>query len=426
MKKTITLVLSILMVFSAITMVNANMYDVTEPITITWWHSHETQWIENLEYMIKQFEAANPLITVEPVYVGNYNEANTQFIAAMASGEVPSLISIKTTNLPAYGAAKMAEILDPYIDAYNFDIADFGEGLVTSTSYEGKQIALPYLVSSRLMYYNKTIAEAEGIEMPRTFDEMEAFLEKATVFNPDGTTKRYGTIFAGWDHTYFENLYKNNGVEVVRQDGSSDLNGEMSVYITKKIQEWTEKGYCYFQHGTSSSSIMRSAFWDQKTFSVFHTSSLYDTYQEDAVFEVGMAWMPGSMDGTKFEATLSGAYILIPSIASQKHKNAAWQFMQFMVSPEVNLYWADQTGYFPSRGSVFALPAYQEYLARKPAMAEVLAWSEWMVDSDSRPFYDSVGKEWRMALAKIFSEGAPVQETLDRLAKDVEDLVEDF
>lgn len=90
-------------------------------------------------------------------------------------------------------------MLDPYIDAYDYDLEDFGEGLIASTSYEDEQICLPYLISTQVMYYNKTAAEEEGITMPKTFDEMEAF-EKATIFNEDGTTKRYGTVFGGWDY----------------------------------------------------------------------------------------------------------------------------------------------------------------------------------------------------------------------------------
>lgn len=73
-------------------------------------------------------------------------------------------------------------MLDPYIDAYDYDLEDFGEGLIASTSYEDEQICLPYLISTQVMYYNKTAAEEEGITMPKTFDEMEAFLEKATIF----------------------------------------------------------------------------------------------------------------------------------------------------------------------------------------------------------------------------------------------------
>ncbi|HBR33358.1 MAG TPA: ABC transporter substrate-binding protein, partial [Firmicutes bacterium] len=217
MRKVLMLMLVVLMTISVVGIATAqtSRYDVTQPITITWWHAHEDQWHEHLNYMVEEFHKQNPLITVEPVYIGAYVDINTQLIAAIASGDVPALCTANTSYPPSYGAAGICEILDPYIKAYNFDIKDFGEGLIASTSYENEQICLPYLISTQVMYYNQTMADAEGIKMPTTFDEMDAFLKKATVFNKDGSTARYGTVFGGWDYWYYEMLYKNNGVELV-------------------------------------------------------------------------------------------------------------------------------------------------------------------------------------------------------------------
>lgn len=432
-KRFIPLMLVAVMMFSVVGIATAaSKYDVTEPITITWWHAHEDRFTPYLEYMVEKFNEEHPLITVEPIYIGNYTEINTQLIAAIASGEVPALCTANTSYPPQYGAAGICEILDPYIEAYDFDVADFGEGLIASTSYDGDQICLPYLISTQVMYYNKTAAEAEGITMPKTFDEMEEFLEKATLFNEDGTTKRYGTVFAGWDYWYYEMLYKNNGVQVICDDGlTTDVNSEAAVYITSKIKEWIDKGYAYYAYGTGASSNMRQLFWDGGAFSTFHTSSLYDLYTEQAElsanpFEVGMAWLPGGNDGETFMSEVGGSVILIPESAPQRQKNAAWQFMMFMASPEINLYWADETGYFPTRQSVMGTPEYEEYLERKPAMSSVVSMSSWINPRNQHPAYDAVANEWRHGLARIFNEGAPVQATLDELAEAIEEILEDF
>lgn len=426
-----TLILVAVLMLSAVSIATANSkYDVTEPITITWWHAHEDQLTPFLNYMVEQFHASQDLIKVEPVYIGGYGEINTQLIAAVASGDVPALATANTSYPASYGEAGICEILDPYIAAYNYDIADFGEGLIASTSYNGEQVALPYLISTQVLYYNKTAADAEGITMPKTFDEFEAFLEKATLFNADGTTKRYGTVFGGWDYWYFETLWKNNNVWTVLDDETTDINSEMSVYITSKIKEWIDKGYAYYAYGTGASSNMRQLFMEAGAFSVFHTSSLYDTYVDgvakNAGFEVGMAWLPGGIDGENFLSEVGGAAILIPAAATQRQKNAAWQFLMFMTSPEMNLYWSDKTGYFPTRASVMGTPEYAEYLERKPAMADVVAMGSWINPRNQHPAYDSIGTEWRHALARIFNEGAPVQETLDKLARDIQEILEDF
>lgn len=430
MKKSLSLLLTLLMALSVLgTAAAQNPYEVTEPITITWWHAHEDQWHPYLNYMIERFHEQNPLITVEPVYIGSYTEINTQLIAAIASGDVPAIATANTSYPPSYGAAGICEILDPYIKAYNFPIEDFGEGLIKATTYEGEQIVLPYLISTQVLFYNKTAAEAEGIELPKTFNEMDEFLAKATLFNEDGTTKRYGMVFGGWDYWYYEMFFKNNGVQVILEDGmSTDINGEMSVYITTKMKEWIDKGYAYYAYGTGASNDMRQRFWDGAAFSVTHTSSLYDTYVQNTQgkFEVGMAWLPGGMDGESFYSEIGGSTILIPAVAPQKQKNAAWQFMMFMASPEMNLYWADQTGYFPTRQSVMGTAEYAEYLERKPEMANVVSMGSWINPRNNHPAYDTIANQWRHALYRIFNEDAPIQATLDELAAQIVEILEDF
>lgn len=425
MKKILALLLS-LMMFLPMLAIAETPYDVTEPITIQFWHTHEEQFESKLDYIFDKFHEEYPMITVEPIYIGSYGDMNERLISAVAAGEVPAICTSNTSYPAEYGPSGICEILDPYIEAYDYDLMDFGEGLVAATSFEGGQSCLPYLISTQVLYFNQEAANAEGIEMPKTFDDIEAYLEKATVFNDDGTTQRWGMVIGGWDYWYYEMLYKNNGVEVITEDGmGTDLNGEASVAITTKIKEWIDKGYCYYAYGTGASSTMRQTFWDGNAMAVTHTSSLYDTYVENSTVEVGMAWLPGGSDGESFKSEVGGAVLLIPAKASQAQKNAAWQLMMFLTSPEINLYWADMTGYFPTRQSMYDSPEVAEYLERKPAMEAVMDNVSLINPRNSEPVYNTVAELWRHALAEIFIEGAPIQARLDQLAEEVMEILED-
>ena len=430
MKKLLALLLAAIMITSMVPAMAATEYDVTEPITITWWHAHESSFQPDLDYIVNKFNAENGMgITVVPQYIGSYTEINTQFIAAAAAGTgtVPALVTCNTSYPAGYGADGLCEVLDPYIDAFEYDVEDFGEGLIASTSYDGEQIALPYLISTQCIFYDKTAAETEGITIPKTFAEMDEFLQKATLFNDDGTTKRYGTVFGGWDYWYYEMFYKNNGVQCVLPDGTTDVNSPKAVEITTKIKEWIDKGYAYYAYGTGASTNMRELFWtDRGAFSVCHTTSMYDTYvkQVGDKFEVGMAWQPNS-DGESFKSEVGGSAILIPAAASQAEKNAAWQFLMYLCTPEVNLHWADKTGYFPTRQSVQGTPEYEEYLTRKPAMADIVAMAGWINPRNQNPAYDACANLWRTALYEIFNNNAPIQETLDQLAVEIQETLDD-
>lgn len=189
----VLLLLSLVLVMTGIVSADRSLYEVTEPITIEWWHSLEDQYAPYIQEMVDMFHEANPLITVKPIYVGSYTELHTQLIAAVAAGEVPAISNAQSPYVAAYGEAGICEPLDPYIEAFGFDINDFGEGLVATTSYNGKQIAVPFLISTQTMFYNKTAAEQEGIEMPKRFDDLEEFLQKATIFNEEGVRTFFWT-----------------------------------------------------------------------------------------------------------------------------------------------------------------------------------------------------------------------------------------
>lgn len=428
MRKPVALLLALLLLAGGLHALAENPYEVKEPIKIEFWHTHEESFSENIQYIIAEFNKAYPQITVEPVYIGSYTDMNERLVSAIAASEVPAVCTSNTSYPASYGESGICEILGPYIQATGYDVKDFGDGLIKSTSYNDEQICLPYLISTQVMYYNQTVLEAEGIALPKTLDEMDAFLEKATTFNEDGTTKRYGTVLAGWDYWYFEMFFKNNGVKVVSDDGqSTDINSEQAVKITEKMKEWVDKGWAYFAYGTGASSNMRQLFWDGKAASVIHTSSLYDTYVSKVgdSFKVGMAWLPGGNDGKTFTSEVGGAVLLIPAKASQAQKNAAWAFVSFLTNPEINLYWADKTGYFPTRQSVVGTDAYKEYLERKPAMSAVVDMAEWINPRNQLPLYDTIAKVWRDALAKVLVEGAPVQETLDVAAEEINEQLAD-
>ena len=48
----------------------ASMYEVTEPITIIWWHALEDQYSALVSEVVDGFNASQDLVTVEAQYIG--------------------------------------------------------------------------------------------------------------------------------------------------------------------------------------------------------------------------------------------------------------------------------------------------------------------------------------------------------------------
>ena len=308
--------------------VDASKYEVTEPITIKWWHALEDQYSDTVQKVVDDFNNSQDLITVEAEYIGSYSKVNEALVAAHAAGtDLPAITVANTSYIAEYGAGGLTEDLTPYIQASDYDVADFGDGMIKACQYNDKVVSLPFLISTQIMFYNKDMADEMGITIPEKWSDMDAFLDKATQKNADGSTAVYGTIIPGWDQWYFETFYQNNGVKIINDDQvTTDLADEKAVAVAQKIKDWCDKGYTYWTGtGDDASSNMRQNFIDGKAFSVVHTTSLYNTYVDQCDFEVGMSWLPG---GDTKDQEIGGCSLLIPAKNDQATKNAAWQFMQ--------------------------------------------------------------------------------------------------
>ena len=400
-------------------------YEVTEPITITWWHALEEQYSDTVTEIVNDFNSSQDLITVEAEYVGSYSDVNEALVAAHAAGNgLPAITVANTPYVAEYGAGGLTEDLTPYIEASGYDIEDFGDGMVAAAQYDGKQVSLPFLISTQILFYNKDMVDAEGITLPSTWDEMDAFMEAATVKAADGSTERYATIIPGWDQWYFETFYLNQGVNIINEDQvTTDLDGETAVAIAGKLKEWCDNGYTYWT-GTAddASSNMRSNFISGKALSVVHTTSLYNTYVDQCDFEIGMAWLPG---GETKNQEIGGCVLLIPSKNDQATKNAAWQFMQYLCSKDVNMKWAEGTGYMPTRKFVLGTEEGQAFLEQKAAFQAIFDNLDLINPRIQHSAWSQLSSIWKNAMAEMILEDGDVQDSMEQMALEINDILSD-
>ena len=401
--------------------VDPSKYEVTEPITITWWHALESQYDELVADVVKKFNATQKLITVEAQYIGSYKDINEALVAAHAAGTgLPAVAVANTDYVASYGDSGLYEDLDPYIAGTDYDVDDFSAGLLLSSQYKGKQVALPFLHSTQVIYYNKTMADANGWKIPEKIEDFTPFL--AEVHSKKGI---YGTVVPGWDQWYFETLYLNEGVQIITGDNDCDLNGDAALGVTKMIKDWCDAGDASFASGTDASATMRQNFYDQKTFSVMHTSSLYNNYVSKCPdFEVGMAWYPAATTGDK-NSEVGGCVLGIPSKNDQATKNAAWQFLQFLCGKEVNMEWAEGTGYLPTRNSVLDTEEGKKFLEKKPAFQCIFDNLNLINPRIQNAAWSELATTWKNYMEIMMNQGGDITSGSNDMVTEINEILED-
>ncbi len=115
---------------------------------------------------------------------------NEKYSAAFAGGTPPD-VSYMTEGFPNFVAAGQLEDLTPYITDELKD--KYTDALWSSGEYDGVMARVPFLNLTSIVFYNKALLEADGVEIPQTWDELLAAAQTLTKdTDGDGKTDQWG------------------------------------------------------------------------------------------------------------------------------------------------------------------------------------------------------------------------------------------
>ena len=225
----------------------------TDPLEITLWDiSTEDPSKTICEDAVARFMADYPNITVNEVHQQNDNYKQ-QLVVAMSSKQAPDMYI-------HWGGGPMAEyyksgFVNDLTDMFNtYDHPDFIDAAVAQSSFDGKVLAIPFGgLSGCDIFYNKTIFEEVGIEVPQTIDELEAACDKLleagyVPFSLANGSKWTGSMY----YMYLVARHSGNdefNAAYAQEDGGS-FTSDAFIWAGEKIQDWVKKGY--FNEGYNS------------------------------------------------------------------------------------------------------------------------------------------------------------------------------
>ena len=186
------------------------------------------------------------------------------------------------------------------------------------------------------------------------------------------------------------------------------------------MKDWTKKGYSYLATGEDAASVMRQNFIDGKALSVIYTSSLYDTIVDSCSFDVGMDWLPG---GKTKEQVLGGNVLFLPAKNDQKVKDASWEFLSYLMSKDVNMIWASESGYLPTRKSVQETDEGKAFLAQKPEFQIIFDNLDIITPGIQRTDWSQVSTTWRNWMDEIIQEDLDVETALKEMEVEINEIL---
>ncbi len=174
---------------------------MAEDVTLNWalWNFNSEPYYQAI---IDAYEAKNPGIKIEYTDLGA-NEYS-QMLSTQLSGGSSGIDVLSVKDVPQYASmiSKNNMVnLNSLVESENIDLTAYS-GLADEITVDGNLYALPYRSDFWLVYYNKDLFDAAGIDYPTndmTFDEFDKLSVKLS--SGFGSKKIYGSIFHTWRST---------------------------------------------------------------------------------------------------------------------------------------------------------------------------------------------------------------------------------
>lgn len=402
--------------------------------TVTYWHQHGGLREEYLIRIVEEFNANNPWgITVEASNQGGYGEIYQKMIAAIPTGDVPSLVVAYQNNAAAYYlAGGLTEDMDIFVNDPQWglneaEVADFVPGFFNQdyTPDGSVRIGFPPNRSTEALYYNLTALQELGYDGPPT--SWDAFREMACAFTEQGWSGYEGTDTIGFtiptDASFIAAGTFANGGDLWR-DGQFDFASPATVEFVQFMVDLYNDG---------CATLVAEQYGDQNNFTagraVFYIGSTSGLPFVKAAIEGAFAepfeWHVGFIPYADVPVqNVYGASVSIPKTTPEQEL-AAWLFVRWMTEPEQQAEWAAVSNYYPVRFST--AENMQELFEDLPQYED--SWQLIQGETKVEPqiaSYDVVRDEVQATFDQLLAGGGDVQTALTQLTQTANEIQASF
>ena len=318
---------------------------------ITFWTQNVEVWTDWFIPAIQEFRRTHPNITVNDEYFPSFADRVSH---AFAAGEEPDVIQTWQSITEWASAGRLLPVPDSLgLNRYYFDSA------IINVEHNGRLYGVPSEINleSPLFFVNMDLLAREGVELPdnwiandgpSTWQELVDFARPLTVIQGDMVMQAgFAYTFAQWESMFVSLIWQlggdyrdpaNNRVNFVTPEAAQAMefmlryNDPASPYV---ISDRSENRYNIFVQGNAA--MVKGAPWYASAFAVDNPGLNYQVFR-----------MPPMISGSDPISLAAGGWGYIVS-SQTNYPEAAWAFVDFMNSAEMNGDWAMSVGTLPAR-----------------------------------------------------------------------------
>lgn len=393
---------------------------------IVFWHNHTRARQEALEAIVQEFNRSNPYrIHATQESQGRYEDIFHKMLGLLNTPDAPDLVVAYQNQAATYQLADALEDLTPLLNSHKWGLTaaeqeDFFPAFFQQDlfpTFANARLGLAPNRSMEVLYYNADWLRELGYEAPPATPEQFQAMACKAVQHPFSLAKAPGSVgyqldldasrLASWVFAFGGDIF--------------DKNTRRYHFHSTPVQQTFRFLQALYKAGCARTVSER--FGDQTDFSAgrllfaMGPSSALPFYQEAIEQGARFTWNVAPPPHITPQPVMNvyGASISLPKTTPPRTL-AAWIFLKYFTSPPVQAKWGKASNYFPVRRS--AATALQDYFQQHPPYKRAFDLLSFSNYEPSVPGYDFVRDLVAKAMAAIVAQGAEIEQTLAKLDKE--------
>ena len=355
--------------------------------------------------LVTKFNQQHPSIEVESIYVGQADRQLPKILAAVVGDAKPDLLW--------YGPMLTGQLVDldaiePLDKLWNRSpiSKDIDPALLGSMQYENHLWSVPFGTNNVGIFYRPSLFKAAGVEhLPTNWTEFKATAKQLTRdTNGDGKNDTHGILLplgqGEWTvFTWLPFMWSGGGELRSEVNSAQPLHWQIdNPGAINALQLWSdlvrdgsailsspERGYELDNFLSGKVAMQLTGPWT--------LGQLAGLNQTD--YDV----MPIPM-GTRSATSIGGENLFMMK-STPTHQQAAWEFMEYVLSEDFQTEWALGTGYLPINLKSRDRSAYRDYVTKTPATQVFLDQAKYGRSRPVEPGYSEISEDLGRAIESV-------------------------
>jgi sn-glycerol 3-phosphate transport system substrate-binding protein len=352
-------------------------------LKITFWYGLTGSLGGVVQQVVNKYNSSQTKYYVEAVQNSNYDDTINKLNTSLAGGNLPSVVQIYDIGTQRMIDTKKILPVQDLIDRDKLDLVkDLEPAVASYYTVGGKLYSMPFNSSAPVLYYDKAAFKEAGLDPekpPRTYEELLEAARKLTKKDASGKITRSGIDFTlyGWILEQQMAIQTANYAEPGngRSARATQLNfnneaGQNWLNIMKKLQDEGVGRNLGRHSGTTNGTTMAANFTKGEAAMAIDSIAVLRGWQGQiqtagSKVDLGVAYLPKPANA-KGGVIIGGASLWITNQGSKEQQEGAWDFVKFTSTPELQAFWAANTGYYPIRKAAYDLPEMKDALTKYP------------------------------------------------------------